>query len=688
MRITNLSSFKEKQIMKKYISLISLAVVIMASCQKEAVQPEGSQTPEQELVTIYASLEDVKSAVNTTTGDFSWALNEGISVAPTSGTSYYTFTCSNTESGAFEGIGTPGNIAVSPVQAGTFTSDTEFQVAFPASYTWADGVTNALMVGTKVDDSYKYQFKHAGALLVVTYENVPANTSALRVVSTAAGQKLTGTVTLAGSAVGDIEIANDNTALTGNQVDINFEKTTGNVASRTFYVPVPTGHYDAITFSLVNDDADITASTVKTLKNATLSRADVVVFPTITLKEGFTPETVGNTDNTSGWNTAFSSLYTIEKGQILHLEFENYGSKENNWNNWVLFVSNNKEIGADGYSEYFVLRADNYGWGTNYTTNRLSSFYNWGTFKDDLDGATIHMTIEYTTLGSILVKAKVNGGTYWENYTHPVSLSDGNIGAFLSCDHSHYVIKKAWYTNSKKTAITGIKSAYNYYIYDTALELDTIGWPKDVVAVYNDGDEAGILPSEITFPVDQSLAASAGNQDYTATYNGNNYTFTIPVIMGTGAFGSTTLTTEKWWSSWSPGYAVEDNKSLAKRMFVYSRATENYNGPYAHVSTSAWVGQSVFVWNGNAWNDEGSSAFENIDANKVFSTDYWTNFDAQQTHSLTTITWTNNSGTGSVNYTMNAWNGTTRSLTFNNITLVNGMCANCASEHCYVVLID
>lgn len=668
--------------MKKYISLISLAVVIMASCQKEAVQPEGSQTPEQELVTIYASLEDVKSAVNTSTGDFSWALGEGISVAPTSGTSYYTFNCSDPESGAFEGTETPGNIAVSPAQTGSFTSDTKFQVSFPASYTWADGVTNALMVGTKVDDSYKYQFKHAGALLVVTYENVPANTSALRVVSTTAGQKLTGTVTLAGSAVGDIEIANDNSALTGNQVDINFEKTTGNVASRTFYVPVPTGHYDAITFSLVNDDADITASTVKTLKNATLARADVIVFPTITLKEGFTPETVGNIDNTSAWGAAWSNLYTIEKGQILHLEFENYGSKVNSWNNWVLFVSNNKEIGADGYSEYFVLRADNYGWGTNYTTNRLSSFYNWGTFKDDLYGATIHMTIEYTALGSILVKTKVNDGTYWENYTHPVSLNDGAIGAFLWCDNSHYVIKKAWYTNSKKTSITGIKSAYNYYIYDTALELDTIGWPKDVVAVYNDGDKAGILPSEITFPDGQSLVASAGNQDYTATYNGNNYSFTIPVIKGTGAFGSKTLTTSG--ADYSPFFGdVSAGNPVSKTMFVYSSCVNNWSSPCADLAAAGFVSFYASVRMDNfGWGDNYNSATLTSDWN-------WDVFTAMQNHDTVKITWTNDTSTATCRFDATYWDGATHFQQFAGITISNSELAYRAfTEYSYVVVID
>lgn len=681
--------------MKRNISFALLALIVFASCKKEVSEPVVEPQTDQNLVTIYAAIDDTKSVVNTSTGEFSWIAGEAISVAPESGTEYNnTFTCSTPAEGAFTGTGTPGDIAISPAQTGTYTSATNFQVAFPATYTWADGVTNALMVGTKVSDS-KYQFKHAGALMVVTYENVPENTYALRVVSTTASQKLTGTVALAGTAIGDIQIANNNAGLTGNQVDINFTKTTGNVASRTFYVPVPTGHYDEITFSLVNDDDAVTASTVKTLKNADIARTNVVVFPTISLVAGFAPPvTVGNTDNSSGWESAWSSLYTIEKGKVLHLEFVNYSSKANNWNNWVLFVTNNKPFivdaaarNASGYAEYFALRCDNHGWGANYSTNRLYSNYNWASFLDDMDGATINMTIEYTTLGSILVKAKSSTG-YEERYTHPVPLGDGNIGAFLWCDNSHYVIKKAWYTDSKKTSITGIESAYNYYVYNTALELDTIGWPKDVVATYNDGDKAGIMPSAITFPTGQTLAASAGNQVYNVTYNESNYNFTIPVIMGTGAFGSTTLTTLNWTDSWSAGYDVANNSSLAKRMFVYSRATENYNGPYAHVCTKEWTGQSVFVWNGNAWNDKESTAFDNIDANKSFSDGYWTNFVAQQTHALTTITWTNNGTSGSVNYSMKAWNGTTRSLTFNNINLINGMCANCAAEHCYVVMID
>lgn len=568
---------KTRKIMKKTLYLAVSTALVLAACTKEQA-PVNTEKQNENLTTIYATIDNVKSTVDAN-AIFSWASGEAISVGTASG--YANFTCSNTETGAFTGSGAPLNVAVSPAQSGTFTSETEFQVTLTANYTYAEGVTNALMVGTSLGEN-KYQFSHAAALIAVTYENLPAGTTGLQIT---ADKNITGSVTLTGTSTSAIQIQNTKESLNGKTVTVTHDATEGNTDSRTYYVPVPTGTYASLSVQLLNSNDALAASTVKTVKNVTLAQGDVLPFPAITLAKNFVPYTLGATDNSNGWESVWDNPYTISKGEVLHMEFVNHSDKTDNAHNWILLVTNNKPFIKDatqraesGYSEYFVLRADNWGWGANYSANRLSSNYNWSTFRDDMDGATVSMTIEYTNLGSIIVKTKTSTNKY-ETYSHPVSLSDGAIGAFLWCNNSYYEIKKVWYSASKKTSITSIKGAYTYYLHEEDLDLDTIGWPKDVIATYNDGEDAAILTSAITFPTGKTLEATAGNHEYSVTYNNSPYMFAIPVALGTSHFGSKNFE-NGWWQTFSSDtFTKISTPSVSRTFFLYSLGTDNYNGP-------------------------------------------------------------------------------------------------------------
>ena len=164
--------------------------------------------------------------------------------------------------------------------------------------------------------------------------------------------------------------------------------------------------------------------------------------------------TVGLEDNTSGWWTAFSDYYTIAPGKTLHLEFVNYSSKVENWNNWVAVVTTAAERGADGYTEYFVLRADNYGWGDRYNGGNLRSSYNWDTFKDDMDGATVKMDIKRSG-AMVIVYADITtaaGATYFERFETCCGYGNQDINAFLTVDGAHLVIDNTKTTTTDTTA--------------------------------------------------------------------------------------------------------------------------------------------------------------------------------------------------------------------------------------------
>jgi len=151
---------------------------------------------------------------------------------------------------------------------------------------------------------------------------------------------------------------------------------------------------------------------------------------------------VGNEDNTSAWWTAFSDYYTIAPNKTLTLKFQNFSSKTENWNNWISVVTTDADRAGEGYAEYFVLRADNYGWGDVYNSGVLTSNYNWETFKDDMDGATVIMTLERKD-ATVTVHYAITtaGGTeYYENFV--VNCGDGTqtIRTFLTTELGHLVI--------------------------------------------------------------------------------------------------------------------------------------------------------------------------------------------------------------------------------------------------------
>lgn len=169
-----------------------------------------------------------------------------------------------------------------------------------------------------------------------------------------------------------------------------------------------------------------------------------------------TTTTVGATDNTTGWWTAFSDPYTIEPNKTLTLEFQNYGSKENFWNNWAVILTQDVDWGTAD-SEYFVLRADNYGWhyGQNTRDDKtwytsLTSNYNWDTFKTDMDGSTVVMTIKregatVTVHADITTTANVK---YFEEFVMDCGDGTQNVRAYLSVDNAHIII------DNDKTQIT------------------------------------------------------------------------------------------------------------------------------------------------------------------------------------------------------------------------------------------
>ena len=110
-------------------------------------------------------------------------------------------------------------------------------------------------------------------------------------------------------------------------------------------------------------------------------------------------------NTTSAWWTNFSADYKLQAGKKAQFKFYNYSNATNNWCNWALYGAN-KTHGVAGYTEYFGIRCDNWNNTTNSNTGCVSN-YVWDTFKNDMNGSLVDMTVEYAANGAFKMTATI-----------------------------------------------------------------------------------------------------------------------------------------------------------------------------------------------------------------------------------------------------------------------------------------
>ena len=118
--------------------------------------------------------------------------------------------------------------------------------------------------------------------------------------------------------------------------------------------------------------------------NVTVSEATVVKNST---------DMIGTEDNSTAFWGAHSDDFNVPAGQTKSITFTNYSSLSDNWNNFVVILRK-----AD-LTEYAVVRADNYGWGTGYgacTPNGTQG--DWATWLAGMNGAKV--TVYVTNCGN------------------------------------------------------------------------------------------------------------------------------------------------------------------------------------------------------------------------------------------------------------------------------------------------
>ena len=155
---------------------------------------------------------------------------------------------------------------------------------------------------------------------------------------------------------------------------------------------------------------------------------------------------LGAEDNSSAFWSEHSPYIQIPAGETYTRRFNNYAGGSN-WNNFVVVLTN-----ADGTTEYGVLRADNWGWGTGWAGEELASKCtpsggqtDWGAWLAAMDEAMVTVSVTNNGNGTADVKCVMEGSdgvTYYQNYIGLNTVTDpDNFYFHFTIDGCHLVFE-------------------------------------------------------------------------------------------------------------------------------------------------------------------------------------------------------------------------------------------------------
>lgn len=185
----------------------------------------------------------------------------------------------------------------------------------------------------------------------------------------------------------------------------------------------------------------------KTFKGENASNAAVAVktFSVVNELSAFTqtvvvpnPLVLGAEDNTSGWWSAHIDNIKVEPKETKVVNFTNYTTGENNWNNFVIVLND-----ATTAKEYAVVRADNFGWGDGYAACTPSGGQaDWNAWRAAMNGARVTAYITNNGDGTADVKAVMHGTDgvdYYQAYTGINTVDPDDMYFRFTVDGCHMV---------------------------------------------------------------------------------------------------------------------------------------------------------------------------------------------------------------------------------------------------------
>lgn len=158
-------------------------------------------------------------------------------------------------------------------------------------------------------------------------------------------------------------------------------------------------------------------------------------------------DVLGAEDNSTAFWNAHSEAFHVPIGQTLTRRFKNFTSGGGNWNNFVIVLAS-----QDGTTEYGVLRADNWGWGTGWTGEELATKCtpsggqtDWAAWLAAMDEATVTVSVTNNGNGTADIRCVMvgnNGQTYTQDYIGLNTISDPEDLYFhFTVDNCHLIFE-------------------------------------------------------------------------------------------------------------------------------------------------------------------------------------------------------------------------------------------------------
>jgi hypothetical protein len=200
-------------------------------------------------------------------------------------------------------------------------------------------------------------------------------------------------------------------------------------------------HYKSVTTGITGE----TIGTFFTCDGSHYEFDKTATFVGTTYEQG--TNVYGATDYSTGWWSVHTPLNRFDDSfEKWGVEFINGNSGgASNWNNWLLVCTNGTWIGDDGYSEYFVLRSDAYGWGSAYDSGTMTQSFNWDTYVKDMHNADCKVIFNYQG-GNLLMKAfqTTEAGVEMPDYLFEVPVA-APIGLFFTMELAYVDILRVGY---------------------------------------------------------------------------------------------------------------------------------------------------------------------------------------------------------------------------------------------------
>ena len=193
---------------------------------------------------------------------------------------------------------------------------------------------------------------------------------------------------------------------------------------------------DKLTFSAIPAKVGRHVVRVETANGKTAEIPITVSASAVTIASP-TPKVLGETNNSSAWWSAHTGNLDVPIGQTRKVVFTNYSSKANNWNNFVIVLR------AQNNTEYAVLRADNFGWGSGYgSCVHGGTQGDWAPWLASMDGAkvTVYITnVNNETTDVQIVMRGTDGKTYTQHYLGIDSINPNDLYFAFTIDSCHLV---------------------------------------------------------------------------------------------------------------------------------------------------------------------------------------------------------------------------------------------------------